>query len=54
VYDSLYFCQGRKAQDLPLWSGRCQGRRNLVFILTLDAVPTTSTIDLGMKLRSFC
>lgn len=47
MYDSFYFCQGRRAQDLPWWPGRSQGRRTLAFISTLDTGPTTLTIDLG-------
>jgi hypothetical protein len=31
--------------------GRGQGRRFLAFISTLDPVPTTSTIELGTKIR---
>ena len=41
MYDSLFCCQAKTARRLPLWSGRCQGRRTLAFILTLDTDPTT-------------
>jgi hypothetical protein len=53
VYDSLFPCQVQRARDLPWWSGRCQGRRTLAFISTLDTAPATLTIGLGTKLRGF-
>ena len=36
MYDSLHSCQLKSANGFPLWLGRCQGRRCLAFILTLD------------------
>jgi hypothetical protein len=57
MYDSLSFCQGLEPRigrtKIPGWSGWGQGRRSLAFILTLDPVPATATIDLGTKLRCF-
>ena len=53
MYDSLHPCQLKNAYSFPLWSGRCQGRLTLAFILTLDTVPATLTIDLGTKIRVF-
>ena len=54
MYDSLYPCQLKNAHSFPWWSGRCQGRRSLAFILTLDTDPTTSTISMGSNLgRTF-
>jgi hypothetical protein len=50
MYDSRFCCQAKTARRLPLWSGRCQGRRTLVFILTLDTDPATSTIGMGSNL----
>jgi hypothetical protein len=53
MYDSVYPCQGENAHGLPRWSGRCQGRRSVAFILTLDIAPATFTIASGRKLRCF-
>jgi hypothetical protein len=54
MYDSLFCCQAKTARSFPLWPGRCQGRRSLAFISTLDTVPATSTIGMGSNLgRSF-
>ena len=54
MYDSLYSCQLKSAQGFPRWSGRCQGRRTLAFILTLDSDPATVIIEPGSNLeRSF-
>jgi hypothetical protein len=53
MYDSVAPCQEQTAHGFPWWSGRCQGRRFLAFILTLDIVPATWTIDPGTKLRCF-
>jgi hypothetical protein len=33
------------------WRGRCQGRRTLAFILTLDTGSASSRIGLGTKVR---
>jgi hypothetical protein len=54
MYDSGLPCQPKTARSFPWWSGRCQGRRSLAFISTLDIVPATATIELGSNLgRSF-
>ena len=54
VYDSLHPCQLKSAHSFPRWSGRCQGRRTLAFILTLDSDPATVIIEPGSNLeRSF-
>ena len=37
----------------PLCSEPRHGRRFLAFILTLDAVPNTQTIELGRRFRRF-
>jgi hypothetical protein len=44
------FC-GKERKGVLVWGGRCQGRRSLAFISTLDAGLPTSTIDSGTKIR---
>jgi hypothetical protein len=55
MYDSVGLCQApfsrRVDKESLLWPGRCQGRRSLAFISTLDTGPATATIDLGTKIR---
>jgi len=50
MYDSVPFGQVKSAHSFPRWSGRCQGRRTLALISTLDTVPATSTIEVGSNL----
>jgi len=40
----------KRRRDLRWWAGRCQGRRSLAFISTLDSGLLTSTIGLGTKI----
>ena len=51
MYDSRIFCQGKWRRSSLWWLGRCQGRRTLAFISTLDTAPATLTIVQGAKLR---
>jgi hypothetical protein len=54
MYDSSHPCQLKSAHSFLWWSGRCQGRRTLAFISTLDSDPATVTIEPGSNLeRSF-